>query len=69
MAGLELKAADPFAFMNIDGAAGQASSRMKKWPEVSSGHGRMPGVACYGSDYSRSPVKFSSSWKMLTKFR
>ena len=21
------------------------------------------------SDYSRSPVKFSSSWKMLTKFR
>jgi hypothetical protein len=34
-----------------------------------SGHGKMRSVACYGPDYSRSPVKFSNSWKMLMKFR
>ena len=33
------------------------------------GHCEIEIVACYGPDYSRSPVKFSNSWKMLMKLR
>lgn len=73
MARRELKAADAFAFhtvaMNVDSATGRAPSQMKSGRRFPSGHGIMAAVSSYGPDYSRSPVKFNSSWKMLMKFR
>lgn len=41
----------------------------KSGRRLPSSHAKVSSGACYGPDYSRSPVKFSSSWKMLMKFR